>query len=568
MVNETIVQSVPTNYTVSGLVVNKSGDRIPNVPVVAYDVDLIGAGYYATLKDLEVIRQKGGMQLLGRDAVSGADGSFKILFTAEQFAAAEVGLADVVIYAHKSNTVVGRSALSVLSDYAGGTALVGWNVVMDDPAAKGPSEYHKLITVVDPFLQLSKVTLEQIAGSSDQIKFLSTELSQDLGHITILVRAAVLNVEIAGSGIGQELMYGLGRQTISLDWVTLSITSVAQIVAAITASITANIIDSLGSKDESELVLRFATVLHTKAVQETLAAPVTATNQIANILAIALPGTDGLAQQFYQLYVNRTGRIADFWTALKNNDTFKDKVPALLLTNQLSALTGNHAPTMQKLAAKVPSNDITQLLQWGTPDWVTLIGEDVPDFIPGDTAADKQTAYANYMQTLLFTSYPNQKVSLMTKTQAAVNIPDAGVRSALNQFLDSTGFDLRLHRLTDKPDPNGTDTFQTKLEAIAGAQKDTVKTALNKIQRVFLFSPSPDVLTKLLNKGVDSAAAIAVIPYGVFKTRFSGVGDEPTLLAIHQRASHITSMMQYTLLSLNRFSQSAAIPAIAGPVNA
>jgi hypothetical protein len=568
MTNQPTVQATIAQYKVSGLVTNQSGDPIPNQPVVAYDVDLIGAGYYAKLKDLAVIQRKGGMQLLGHDTVSGADGSFSITFTHEQFAAAEVGLADVVVYAYNNNEVIGRSALSVISDYVNGTELNGWNVVMDDPNAKGPSEYHQLISVVNPFMTLSKVTLEQIAGSSDQINFLSTELQQDLGHITILVRAAVLDTEINGNTLGQELLYGLGRQTISLDYQTLSTTSIAAIVAAITASIDANIIDALGTKDQAELLLRFATVLHTKAVQETLNAPVTATNQIRNILGIALPGNDTLAQQFYQLYINRTGSPADFWTSLKNNDTFKDKVPALLLTNQLSALTGNHAPTMQKLAPKAVNNDVTQLLQMSAQDWTTLIGQDIPDFITGSSAAEKQTNYANYMQTLLFSSFPNQKVSLMTKTQAEINIPDAGIRNSLNQFLTSTSFDLRTNRLSDNADPNSTDTFQTKLEAIAGDQKADVTTALNKIQRVFQFSPTPDVMTKLLIKGVDSAAAIARIPYGIFTTQYADVGDEPTLLAIHQRASHIVSMIQYTLLTLNRFSQGTAFPAIAGPANA
>ncbi|MEO8763601.1 MAG: hypothetical protein ABI416_04905 [Ginsengibacter sp.] len=557
-------------YVVSGAVLNAFNETIPGQKLVAYDLDLKGIGYYKKIDNVNGQWFGEGMQKLGEETISGIDGNYVITFHESDFADAEEDMPDVVVFAISGDGfLIGRSRLSTRTDFTGKIALANWNVQINARAMRGETEYSKLLQAVNPFMDKSKLALHEVAGSADQLEFIASETEQDLASVTQLAMAnALLNGSmdlqvLANQMVDKpmELLYGLARQSVKMEWETISKIPVTNMAAFIKQSADANIIRII----EGDGLGFFAGQLHGIAIQKTLDNSTSLQNGIKKILNIAVKD-DVAMHRFYASYVNRTGTPKEFWATLRQDPNLKDAVAPLLLTNTLSALSGNNMPLMQKLMEKTNNNDVKSLQDLSIQDWNEAIGNDVPGFIPGTTPKEKQNNYREYMRGLLNAAHPNEKVSMMVKTQEESGIQDSAVRDALNEFLTSTGFDLRLNRLTDRPDP-ASDTFQTRLDAISGERKADVKKALNRVQRVFQFSPSPDIMTKLLQRGIDSATMVASMPYNTFKTNYKDVGDEPVLLAIHQRASHIVSMIEYSILSLNRFSQSAAIPAITGQIN-
>jgi peptidoglycan hydrolase-like protein with peptidoglycan-binding domain len=567
-INELINTPLGISFIISGKVLNAFNEPIAGQQVMAYDIDLIGAGYYKKIDTPNGTWFGAGMQKLG-EATSDIEGYYEIIFNESDFADAEGdNLPDVVSFVTTNGVIEGRSSLSTKKDFADGTTLANWNIIINNQNIRGESEYAKLHRIVDPFMEKSKLTLNQIADSDDQIEFVASELEQDVFKVTQLVLADLLFQQAPDLKqfleVDQplEFLYGLGRQSIKLDWSVLSKTSIVNIANAIQQSHDSNIIFAIDIREISG----FAKGLHDAAVKNNLNNSSSVQNGIKNVLSIVTTD-DAVMQKFYKTYINRSTSPQEFWNSLREDPSLKDSVAPLLLTNSLSALSGNNATVMQKLAKKTINNDVTSLLTLSIQDWNDAIGTDIPDTVPGATTEEKQNNYRESMRSLLFASYPNEKVSLMVKTQEESGIEDEEVRTSLNKFMDSTKFDLRLNRLMDKPDANSNDTFQTKLEEIAGNKKEDAKNWLNKIQRVFQFSSSPDVMTKLLQKGIDSATMVASMPYTTFKTKYSDVADDPTLLAIHQRASHIVSMIEYTIVSLNRFSQTAKVPAVTGEIN-
>ncbi|HEX5151232.1 MAG TPA: hypothetical protein VFW07_07270 [Parafilimonas sp.] len=567
-INELLAPTGKT-YKVSGKVFNMFKEPLAGQNVVAYDLDLTGAGYYKKIDNPNGTWFGDGMQKLG-EATSDADGYYEINFHESDFADAEGDAQpDVVCFVVSDGAIAGLSALSTKKDFREETTLADWNIIINNQNVRGESEYSKLRRMVDPFMEKSKLALHQIAGSADQVQFVATETEQDVINVMQLVMAEAINSEAPGLKEALEilspveLLYGLGRQNVNLGWRSLASISIANIIAAVKKSFDSNIIFLVDPRETTD----FARVLHEDAVSKTMASSANQPNGIKNILAIAIKEEgSALSEKFYSAYINHSGSPQEFWTALRNDDSLKDKVDSLLVVNQLSALTGNHVPLMTKLIAAVPGNNIHTLLKLTDEDWNTAIGNDVPDFVTGDTDEEKKMKYRTYLQNSLYAAFPNEKISLMAQNENEIKIKNKSIRDKLNEFMSTTNFDLRLNRLHDIENKTGS-TFQQALDIIGGDEKKELQAELNKIQRVFQFSPSPEIMTKLLDAGIDSATRVATMPFSTFKIKFSAVADEATLLAIHQRASHIVSMIEYSVLSLSKTSQSAGIPAISGQFN-
>jgi len=557
---------VEGKYKVSGFVFDTNNKIVDHQPVLAFDIDLLGSGIYKKAVTITELTAKGGVQALGKPGITDGNGFYNIEFIDADFKTDESETdptADVLVLAVDGDTILGKSQLSKRKDYLE-NELQNWNVTFSNEISKrGSSEFQVVSTVILRFLtlQISNIEAWQMQSNADMIEFLSGEISIAQEKVTAYINADFL-LHDAMSGVNEapkfaadaqkarELLYGLVKPTAISNWAAISKTSIADITNFIVRSSAANIIGTFSEQDISS----FAEALHNYATKKSLIL----NNRLKSILSVALK-TEALSEKFHTLYINHTGTPKEFWDSLAQDNDLKDNVQALKLTNQLAALTGNNALVINAFAPLVKNNDIVSLLELSVEDWNTAIGNNIPTFISNGNVDD----YRNFMLSQLHAAFYSEKVSLMVKNENEIKIADQSIREKLNTFVTTTKFDLRYSRLHDKV-AGSDDTFQKRLDDIGGDQKEELKNQLNKVQRVFQFSPSPEIMTKLLDAGIDSATLVASIPFSTFKLKYKDVGDEQTLLAIHQRACHIVSMLEYSILSLNRLSQSAKIPAIAG----
>ena len=553
-------------YVVSGYVYDTQNKIVDKQSVIAYDIDLLGSGVYKKAKTIAELTAKGGIQILGKQGITNDNGFYSIEFSNSDFITDESDVdptADVIVVAVDGDVILGRSLLARGKDYVN-NELKNWNIKFSDEVVKrGSSEFEIVSSVILRFLstQITKVEAWQIQDDTDMIEFLADEVDLSKEKVSAYVNADFLlhdalnsSPEIPSFAADAqktiELLYGLVKPTSISSWSGVSKTAIADAINYILQSSLGNIIGAFSEADISA----FVDAMHNYSIKKSLSQNI----PLKNILNIAIKD-DALIEKFHSLYINHNGTPKEFWDNLANDDDLKNNVDALKLTNQLSALTGNNVQAMTSLTSLVKNNDIVSLFELSAEDWNTAIGNTVPSFIKTGTVDD----YRNFMISQLQAAFYSEKVSLMMKSEDEIKIADQSMRDMLNTFMTSTKFDLRYNRLFDKI-TDSEDTFQKRLDDIGGDQKEDLRNQLSKLQRIFQFSPTPEVMSKILSTDIDSATMVASLPFSTFKVKYSSIGDDQTLLAIHQRACHIVSMLEYSILSINRFSQSANIPAITG----
>jgi hypothetical protein len=229
-------------FSVSGKVLNGAGKPMIGQKLIAFDIDLIGAGYYRKIKSLSEISAKGGMNKLGED-VSDHKGNYFIQFANDDFQNSEVGLADVIVYVVDKDSVLGMSLLANRKDYYNHSDIRNWNVIIESETTQGESEYKSLISILQPFISKSKLTLAQIADSEDQIKFLANEVELPVGHIEVAALSEKLSNQV--EGMRADLIYGLGREGVMLDWSSISKLGVSAILRHLDRASAENIISPM-----------------------------------------------------------------------------------------------------------------------------------------------------------------------------------------------------------------------------------------------------------------------------------------------------------------------------------
>lgn len=144
-------------------------------------------------------------------------GFYEISFDDTKFISAEIGLADVIVYAVEESRITGRSSLSRNKDYVNGIELKDWNVLLETSDQRGVAEYTRIMQLISDLLKLSKLDLYQLAASDDQITFLANETEQEPARINLLVQADKLHSEFPNEDLSNELLYGIARQNILLQ---------------------------------------------------------------------------------------------------------------------------------------------------------------------------------------------------------------------------------------------------------------------------------------------------------------------------------------------------------------
>lgn len=539
-------------FTISGIVYDKQMHAVQGVVVRAVD------------KDIRSVRDESLDRQLGEVSKTDRQGRYLIRYTSKEDGPGNIGTADVVVRAHSADkTVLAQSPIL----FNVSKNLV-YDLIIGESIVRGVTKYATLLDKIQ--IPLYGLQLKDL--SVEQVMFLANEADVALADVTNLQKAAAIASALHyriqaskteelpdGRAMAQELLFGLGSQSISLDVVSISRTSVTVLAARIGMACDEGII----SPQDTRVIGSFSQFLHDAAVQQTLTRDAKQQNSLSAILGVALK-SDTLAQKFYKLHANRMVPPEQFWDSLRKDDDFKDKVDALLMTNRLTALTMNNASVTKNLLTKLGSNEVTALLELTDAEWDNSIGNDIPDVVPGGSTDDRRSNYREYMKGLMHAAFPNEKVTLMMKNPNVINVRDSTLCAILSKFMDTTKFDLRLHRLHDPVGGNMAGTFQKRLEELSGERRQDAEKTLKTIQRVFQLSPSPELMSKFLNAGIESATQVASMPVGAFQSKYKDIADEQTLLAVHQRASHIVSMIEYSILSLNGFARASRIPAITG----
>ena len=259
---------------------------------------------------------------------------------------------------------------------------------------------------------------------------------------------------------------------------------------------------------------------------------------IGDLLQSALGSGTQRHQQFASLYVQHGGATEALWTAA--GQAFgADAVARLRVDLQLAALTLNNTPLIRALHEAewdpplATALDLVHRGYYQPARWAALLDRQlVPPGLPGATAAERRSSYADLLAAQLRASFPTAGVAELVRSGAA---PLRGAaQHAVYDFLYTRQgeFDLGaepVERFLARTGQAGT---------VARPVVDEVK----RLQRVYQVTPSDQAFTALLRDGLDSAYQITRYDQAGFVRAYgSEMGGNDAAVQTYARAHRVYS---------------------------
>ena len=530
------------SFTVSGTVRLHTGEIKKHQRLLVFDLDLRGVSVFRTVKNIEEIQTNGGFEFLG-GTVSDILGNYSITFYEWQYKKAERKKADVVVYAIEGEKeITGLSRMVNSEDYSDKGLVRDLDVIITQEDKR--TEYEALMSELKNFLKESDTSLGEIATSNDQLVFTAGELDVDQSRINIAAGAELLAKQ-EEKQLSHELLYGIGRQNVRLAWAALYKKQEEELRRAIARSVDERIIREFEESEITEFL---------QAIQECSVKHMLEDKDEKDTLNVML--SNALPEKKQRLsFVNALGNFKgshfqEFWNNhLPAQPEFKNNpelVSGVLLTQQLTLLTGNHQSLVKELQVNRQLTSVHRLMELEKNDWLEMIKKTgVPDFIKGENDEDKIEMYASMMQGMLNVAFPTQRIAKMVENDD-IPIEKNRVSKSIGIFIsENEGFDFAGSRIHD---------FKQEIKDAAGEDYDEVREELMKIQRVFQVSTRPEAMTVLMENNLLSAYTIANIPRKSFIKTYGKALGEDEAFAVHQRASHISTRAEMNAMHLMEYS--------------
>jgi hypothetical protein len=534
-------------FTVAGVVRDARGVPTPRQRLLAFDLDLRGVRARRDASNLADLAADHGFEPLG-ETVSDPAGTYTITFYDWQYASAERGTADVVVYAvDEHERLAGSSRIAATRDFSDTGLARGLDVRMVVLDLDDRTEFARVHALLDPFLEESKVELHELSGAGEEIAFTARELELTIQLVAAATDASVLAAALKPGGAREvsnaELLYGLARGGVQLSWPNLYQRNDDDLEAAIRIAAQAKLI----RRPTARSLRAFLNKLRAYATERIVSGDGDEGVTLDKLLEPVLPKPAQRAA-YARATAEFTGDAKAFWTEhLPAQEEFRDKpelVEGARVLQQLTALTAGHRPLVQALTAGRGIRSRQQLLALSSDELADVVRE---AGVPGIDAPDDEVVerYAAALMSRLDTAFPTERVASLVMHDGLGLDPQ--IAEPMGRFLADPGdFSIAGSRVSD---------FADAIKDVAGDHAEDVSSELKKLQRVFQVSSSPDTMQTLLDRGLDSAHAIASIPRKAFLAEHGeAVGGEAIALALHERSSHISAR---TLLTANKMQDYA-----------
>ncbi len=558
------------NYTIKGNITGLNNTPLSNLTIRAYDMDL---------------RRR---ELLG-ETTTDHKGAYQLHYTAQQFARAEKGAADILVEVWSlDNQLVGQSDIQFNAKEE--TTV---DLSISPEKYTPPTEFDDIATTIAPLLEGSGITLAEVEedATHSDLTFIVGETSLDrtkligflLGHrlaaksdlaaevwyATLLYQAILhLNTDVTSR---ENREGALAQQTESI-LATLPSVDMEDVRSALEKAVASNRIKADISIEDAVIAFKKLAVLQANRLD----------TAVKSLLVIANVG-EGKHADFASLFLENRAFDADFKQKIKTDKRFTQKEKNdLATTARLAELTGHHAPTMQKLKDIVGvhgENGIRQLARKSAAEWEKLLADtsernilerdSTHDFtklgampttvssiassfaaayptaafagaLSRDVAATKRKQSRQVAQTDRAVTVEKEQLVLDTPlpivSESAISILPT-VSAFLNK---NSSLDLLEHNIDtyfEQNTPNEATQTRTLL-----AQEDTteLKNALKTVQRVFRLQPSFEATKSLLENDLHSSQKIYSMGEQAFvNTMQDAAGfSERTARATFQKAAN------------------------------
>jgi hypothetical protein len=384
-----------------------------------------------------------------------------------------------------------------------------------------PSEFEQIVATLTPFLD--DVAIADLSAADTS--YLASESGLDARLIGLVVQAE--QPLSGGAKIDAQVLYGLFRESLA-DLPSIATRSADQLRTYLLDAIAKNYI-AARFRDTIDSIIK---ELQSLAGTLLLTPPANPQQATLGTLAGKVLTTSTQQQTFAQLLVQRTGTSTDFWNSVKQAFPDPAVVAKLQLAFRVGAIAATYQPLVDYLLDKKQITSTQDLAGMQLADWQSAVAAvGFPSNIPGATSTEQKQNYAWLLYRALEDSIPTPMVAAAIKQDSTL-----GGQADLVQFFKNTpGFEFGADHV---------DNFIAKTGpgALTGvADPATLKTNLQKLQRVFKITPRYSEIKTLVAAGLDTAQRISRMPKSLFVSRFAATIGTDRAAAVYDSAVHQAS---------------------------
>jgi hypothetical protein len=402
------------------------------------------------------------------------------------------------------------------------------NLIIGEETYAGRTEYTVIEEALAPFL--ANVALEQL----DSLDYAYLESKTSLNVEQIVYYLEALNFS-AQTQIDPQFFFGLFKMGYAINLIALTATTPNIIGDAVKRAGLVRYIRELND-DEIESAIN---ILQQRIIDDTVHGSRPVFPDAQKLLRLSQVN-DEEKHIFVQAYLNNNKPIPEFWEDLKQTQLGEQKTRQIKFVFDLSAITLNNMSLVESLSANQAITKATDLAAFSQQDWLQQIQQNdinAPEFIPGESAGEKQLNYALLMTRLSEDAFPT---AFMAHRWSHDDSMDQNVSLFL---LNNPDFDFDKQSIT---------TYLAEHDdALAGFDDpDSVRTSLKDTQKLFRISPRFQrfsTVKALWLSGLYSARAVKAMGRKKFSAQFLDTLGATTAYQVYDQASKVSNMSLMTL---------------------
>jgi hypothetical protein len=423
-------------------------------------------------------------------------------------------------------TFVGESAVA----YRAAASPVWLDVEVEPDSTALESEYEALERAVQPFVGGRLGAVEE-SDSREDVTHLAHRTGWDARAVAMAAQADRLAQE-CGNTIAAPFFYALLRAGLPASAEVLYRTAIVKVEAVWREATERGVVPRSAEAGIPSALEAFAELSVDRLLQA---------DPLGDLLDRTFPADEENKRAFARLQVAMPEGGEPFWERVESSFGPEQR-RRLQFDGRLSVLTLNNAALVKALheaeerhpeGPLTATEDLARRSYFRPERWLDLLGDNVPDDVPGAEPDERKARYAEFLAAQVRLCFPTAVTAARVAAGDLLVAAESDVQDGVAGFLTAHvgRFELGVEPV---------ERFLAGAGDVTAPEQPKTLEAIKRLQRVYQLTPDDDALAVLLANGLDSATKIAGLRESEFVAARAGDLGESDARAVHARAVQIS----------------------------
>jgi hypothetical protein len=374
-----------------------------------------------------------------------------------------------------------------------------------------------------------------------QLSLIAGKTRRSISHLELYQRAHQVSLS---EKISAEILYGLFRRGLSPQLSSLYEQSSLDLRGMLAEAVKENIISQQDEKEVAAVLEKIQRYALNNVLNEPLLSGGPAFRELLETSGVS----DEAIHNFVKAVEEHTGTVGQLWKDLEEGkyDIKPEEAAKLQFSIQAGSLSLGHLPMANSILQLKNAQQIAgikDLVSWSKDQWINYLTElneehndIIPELVPGNTPAEKRSAYARAMSRILEQTYPTESLA------AQIEADDNGSLKSFPTFItNNPSFQVGETNIDSylKENPDALRDIQ---------EPEQFDMNLKKLQLQYMLSPGFDRYQsiKVLQKmNVGSSLDVMKKGWKTFSKQYTAKGGSQEMAGVvYDMAGHNAAMMQ------------------------